>query len=91
MKKALEAALLFAALLLGAFVVRKSVARWQLSQTPPRMNPALRAGPDVANPGDPYVQRAPGSVDALPMIKLTKPPKATHRPVAVPPPSSATP
>jgi hypothetical protein len=91
MKKALEAAVLVAALLLGAFVVRRSVARWELSRNPPQMNPALRPGPDVANPGDPYVQRPQGSVDGLPMVKLSKPPKSIHRPVAVPPPASATP
>jgi hypothetical protein len=88
MKRALEAGLLLAALLLGAYVVRRSVARWELSRNPPKMNPALRTGPDVANPGDPYVQRPPRSVDGLPMVKLSKPPKATHRPAAVPPPSA---
>ena len=88
MKRALEAVLLLAALALGAYLVRQAVARREIALHPSPMNPALAPGPDVATPGAPYLEQKRG-VDGLPMIKLSKPPKATRRSIAVPPPSSA--
>jgi hypothetical protein len=91
MKKALEAALVLAALTLGAYVVRQAVARRDAVARPSGGNPALRPGPDVAKPGEPYVQNPSGAAQGLPMLKLSKPPKAAHRPAAVPPPASPAP
>ena len=90
MKKMLEAALVLATLALGVYVVRQAVARRDAADHPAG-NPALRAGPDVAKPGEPYVQNPSRAAQGLPMIKLSRPPKQTHRSVAVPSPESPAP
>ena len=87
MKRALEAVLLLAGLALGAYLVRHAVARREIALHPSSMNPALAPGPDVATPGAPYLEQKRG-VEGVPMIKLSKPPKATRRPIAVPPPAA---
>lgn len=90
MKKALEAALLLAVLALGAYLVRQALVRRELAARAAAPNPALAPGPDVATPGAPYVQQRRG-VEGLPMVKLSKPPKATRRAAAVPPPAAVAP
>lgn len=88
MKKALETVLVLAALAIGVYVLRQ----WrQRTVERPRPNPALRPGTDV-EPGAP-APSGPASrgVTALPMIKLSSPPKATRRSAAVPPPVPAAP
>lgn len=87
MKRALEAALVVAALALGAFVVRQALAR-RGEAGRAGLNPALRAGPDVETPGQPYAQSPSRAAQGLPMLKLSKPPKSSRLSVAVPPPSS---
>ncbi|HXS99215.1 MAG TPA: hypothetical protein VN915_00905 [Elusimicrobiota bacterium] len=86
MKKALEAAVVVAVLALGAFVVRQAFARRDAAARP-MIDPALGAGPDVDRPGQPYAPEPSGAARSLPMIKLSRPPKTTRRPAAVPPPS----
>jgi hypothetical protein len=82
MKRALEAALVLAALALGAFFVRQAAVGREAGRAAGG-DPALRAGPD----GAPYAEKPRTGVEILPMLKLTRPPKPSRRAAAVPPPS----
>lgn len=86
MKKALEAGVVVAVLALGVFLARQVIAR-RGEPARPAGDPALRAGPDVADPGRPYEPAPSGAAQILPMIKLSRPPKSTRLPAAVPPPA----
>ena len=90
MKKTLEAVLVVAALALGAYVVRRALARRELAAHPFVGNPASAPGADVEDPGA-APARAPRSVAGLPMIKLSRPAKTSRRAAAVPPPVSPAP
>ncbi|HEX4048606.1 MAG TPA: hypothetical protein VH309_12255 [Elusimicrobiota bacterium] len=86
MKRALEAALVLAALAMGAYVVRQGLVRRALAEHPPVLDPALAPGADVAS-SDPSAPPPPrGGVTGLPMVKLFRPPKRVRLEVAVPPP-----
>ena len=86
MKKTLEAVLVVAALALGAFVVRQALARRELAEHPPVMNPASAPGPDVENPDAEPAPLPKRGVQGLPMVKLSRPAKPSRRTAAVPPP-----
>ncbi|MFI5361701.1 MAG: hypothetical protein ACHQ49_07005 [Elusimicrobiota bacterium] len=84
MKKALEAAIVVAVLVLGGYVVRQVLARRDLALHPPS-----RAGmpaEDAEIPGDSPGPQKRG-VDSVPMIKVTRSPRAPKHRAVVPPPS----
>ena len=88
MKKTLEVVVVVAALVLGAFILRQWRARLELSEHPPASSPAARPGTDAEGPltGATGARRA-GGVAALPMIKLSSPPRSSRRAAAVPAPA----
>jgi hypothetical protein len=88
MKKTLEAVLVVAALALGAFVVRKALARRESAAHPVFMNPASAPGADSEDPDAQPRPLPPRGVQGLPMVKLTHPAKPSRRTTAVPPPVS---
>ena len=90
MKRTLEAALVLAALALGAYVVRQSLSRRALAAHPPVFDPASAPGADVEDP-DAAPSTSARGVTGLPMIKLSRPAKPSRHAASVPPPVSAAP
>jgi hypothetical protein len=90
-KKALEAALLVGVLLIGGFIVRQWRLRRALETAHAvRLGPSEAPGVDMENPdGPPSLVAPPHSVDALPLIKQSRPAHPRpHSAVAVPAPAA---
>ena len=85
MKKALEAALVVAALFLSVFVFYRWRLRQELAARP--ASPATHPGEDVENPGAAWAPRGavhPVAVTSLPSIRISSSPKPVRRRIVVP-------
>jgi hypothetical protein len=88
-KKALEAAVVAAALAIAFYVLHAWHARRELSARPRAAAP-MGPGPDLENPDAPAPRERPKrGVVELPMVKLSRPPKPVREGAPVPPPSPA--
>lgn len=87
MKKALEAVLVAAVLVSGAFVVRQWRVRRDLAAKAAVVNPGAVPGSDREGlPAAVLGKPRAGAVTSLPMMKLSSPPKAPRRGGSVPSP-----
>ena len=90
MKKAMEAALVVAALGIGVYVLREWRVRQAAASQPP-LNPAIARGADVEDPYGPAPAVSPAhSVDSVPLVK-TSAPRKRSRPVPVVPSPAVSP
>lgn len=84
MQRLLEAVVVVAALVLGAFVARQYAARRDAAARP-------RSGAGMPAEDSEIPGQSPGpqprSVDSVPMVKVTRSPRAPRHQAVVPPPS----
>jgi hypothetical protein len=85
MKKALEAALVLACLGLGAYVLRTALAR-RAAAARLVADPASGPGIDAEDPSAPPPGAQRRGVTSMPGVRLTRPPKPSHRAIVPPPP-----